>query len=327
MPTAPAAAADDSEPKARNSNRAIDRTTTRLNRDDIVGLLAEAVIVTRVPPAKDPTPHHDVAASGDELEPEDSDRKTQRMSALQLQALVQEHGAEPPRVSTTARVVPRATTVEDAQTTAELAALTASSSRTASKYAFDTSDEPEVIPPPARERTATVEMPPAKSTRKPPVSRAPLATMELSSDMILQIAVNAPLAVKRPPLATMELTADMILAEHVAAAQKTAAAPPAVPASVTALATAPGPALPSIIVDQRGIQPLDKASAIAEPAAASAVAAVVARAVKRAREVARAVETAAIRLTRPPLATSRLAAFTGIELALTVSLLLLLRAC
>lgn len=257
-------------------------------------------------PATATLPQHDEAASG--TEPETSHRKTQRMSALQFQALMQEQTAEPPRISTTARAASRAATVEDAEATAELAALTASPSGTASKFAFDTSDEREVSALPAREPRATVEMTPEMIVPEPRAARAPLATMELSSDMILQIAVNAPLAVKRPPLATMELTADMILPAHLAA-KRNSVAPPAVPATVAPRTAAPE--LPAVIVDERSLHRED----------------IRARAEELARRIARAIETALLRITRPPLDTTRLAAIVGFELVLTVSLLLLVQAC
>lgn len=179
------------------------------------------------------------------------ERKTERMSAEEFQRLLQERGDDS-HAPAAARHGSRAATVEDPDTTAQLAALTAPPPRAASpfEHAFDTSDEPEVSAPRPRDAFATVEMTPEMIVRQPRVAREPLATMELSSDMILQIAVNGPLAVQRPAMATMELTADMILPEHMRP-KAGRAAPPAAPVQVQ---PASPPALPSVIVDQRRLR-------------------------------------------------------------------------
>jgi hypothetical protein len=222
-----------------------------------------------------------------------NERKTERMSAEEFQRLLQDRGDDA-HATAAPRHGARAATVEDADTTAQLAALTAPPPRAAPQleHAFDTSDEPEAAAPRPRDAFATVEMTPEMIVREPRAGREPLATMELSSDMILQIAVNGPLAVQRPPMATMELTPDMILPEGMRPkadrASPPAAPPPARPASA--------PALPSVIVDQRRlrreeIQALEP-TAVGTPAPVSRAARATATLRALARRVARAVEAA-----------------------------------
>lgn len=212
------------------------------------------------------------------------ERKTERMSAEQFRALLQERGDDAPHATPSARPASRAATVEDPDTTAQLAALTAPPPRAASRVdlAFDTSDEPEVSAPSPRDRFAAVEMTPEMIVREPRAAREPLATMELSSDMILQIAVNGPLAVPRPAMATMELTADMILPE-VMRPKPGRTSPPATPPAPRRASTASAPALPSVIVDQRGLR-CEEIQAL-EPTLATATRAT--RAIARVRALAR----------------------------------------
>lgn len=230
-----------------------------------------------------------------------NERKTERMSAEQFQRLLQDRGDDS-HAPAAARHGSRAATVEDADTTAQLAALTAPPPRAASQleHAFDTSDEPEFAAPRPREALATVEMTPEMIVREPRVAREPLATMELSSDMILQIAVNGPLAVQRPPMATMELTPDMILPEAMRP-KADRASPPAAPPPARPASTPVAPALPSVIVDQRRlrreeIQALEPTS-VGETAPMSRVTRAAARLRALARTVARAFD-AAVRAVR-----------------------------
>lgn len=223
-----------------------------------------------------------------------NERKTERMSAEEFQRLLQDRGDDA-HATTTARLGSRAATVEDADTTAQLAALTAPPPRAASQleHAFDTSDEPEAAAPRLRDAFATVEMTPEMIVREPRAGREPLATMELSSDMILQIAVNGPLAVQRPPMATMELTPDMILPE-VMRPKADRASPPAAPPPPR---PASAPALPSVIVDQRRLRREElqalEPTPVGTPAPVSRATRATATLRALARRVARAIEAAA----------------------------------
>jgi hypothetical protein len=184
------------------------------------------------------------------------DRSTQRMSAEQFRQLFRE--AQRDTVDQAPPVDPRtrATTVDDAETTQRLAeqmreeppAATLPITRPAARaaFAFDTSDEPEgapAAPLPSPEVNAAIATSSAPTpVAAPRAGRAPLSTMELSPDMILQIAVNQPLAVPRPNMATMELTPDMILPERFRAAP---AAPRPTPSPPSA-----GSQVPTIIVEE-----------------------------------------------------------------------------